>query len=103
VYAVRLPVSEAAVGSDSRRSALHLHLQIRIEPDGKIPDIKGCEIERECCDGRLDDGPPVAMEWLGWQRDIGGVRVYLMHFPIRGVAAIRVRKLAEVKGASGEF
>jgi TDG/mug DNA glycosylase family protein len=41
-------------------------------------------------------------DW-GWQGEFGGARVYLMHFPIRGAAAIRVKELAEVKGASGEF
>ena len=40
-------------------------------------------------------------DW-GWQPQIGGTRVYLMHFPIRGTAAIRVKELAEVKRASGE-
>jgi TDG/mug DNA glycosylase family protein len=37
----------------------------------------------------------------GWQKNIGNIRVYLMHFPIRGPAAIRVRELREVKRASG--
>jgi G:T/U-mismatch repair DNA glycosylase len=36
----------------------------------------------------------------GWQKDIENVRVYLMHFPIRGPASIRVRELREVKQAS---
>lgn len=38
----------------------------------------------------------------GWQENIGDSRVYLMHFPIRGPASIRVRELREVKRASGE-
>jgi len=40
-------------------------------------------------------------DW-GWQTEIGGSRVYLMHFPIRGPAAIRVKELTEVKRAGGE-
>ena len=36
----------------------------------------------------------------GWQKDIGNARVYLMHFPIRGPASIRVRELREVNRAS---
>jgi len=39
----------------------------------------------------------------GWQKNIGNARVYLMHFPIRGPAAIRVRELREVRRASGHF
>ena len=38
-------------------------------------------------------------DW-GWQTKIGAARVYLMHFPIRGPAAIRVKELREVKRAS---
>jgi TDG/mug DNA glycosylase family protein len=38
-------------------------------------------------------------DW-GWQENIGTARVYLMHFPIRGPAAIRVKELREVKSAS---
>jgi TDG/mug DNA glycosylase family protein len=41
-------------------------------------------------------------DW-GRQTEIGGARVYLMYFPIRGAAAIRVKELTEVKRASGEF
>jgi len=37
----------------------------------------------------------------GWQRDIENARAYLMHFPIRGPASIRVRELREVRRASG--
>ena len=39
-------------------------------------------------------------DW-GWQAKVEGAKVYLMHFPIRGPAAIRVRELKEVKRASG--
>ena len=35
----------------------------------------------------------------GWQKDIENARVYLMHFPIRGPASIRVRELREVNRA----
>lgn len=35
-------------------------------------------------------------DW-GWQADIAGTKVYLMHFPIRGPASVRVRELIEVK------
>lgn len=38
-------------------------------------------------------------DW-GWQTDIEGVPVYLMHFPIRGPAEVRIRDLLEIKGAS---
>jgi double-stranded uracil-DNA glycosylase len=38
-------------------------------------------------------------DW-GWQTGINGSRVYLMHFPIRGPAEIRVKELREVKAAS---
>jgi len=38
-------------------------------------------------------------EW-GWQMGINHSRVYLMHFPIRGPAEIRVKELREVKAAS---
>ncbi len=36
----------------------------------------------------------------GWQENIGGARVYVMHFPIRGPAVIRLRELEELKAAS---
>jgi TDG/mug DNA glycosylase family protein len=36
----------------------------------------------------------------GWQENIEDSRVYLMHFPIRGLAPIRVRELTEMKRAS---
>ncbi len=36
----------------------------------------------------------------GWQENIGNSKVYLMHFPIRGPASIRVRELREVNRAS---
>jgi len=38
-------------------------------------------------------------DW-GWQTEIEGTRVYLMHFPIRGPAAVRVEELSEVKIAT---
>ena len=38
-------------------------------------------------------------DW-GWQPEIAGARVYLMHFPIRGPASVRVKELKEVKRAS---
>lgn len=37
----------------------------------------------------------------GWQKNIENVRVFLMHFPIRGPAAIRVKELRELRRASG--
>ncbi|MCP5426391.1 MAG: hypothetical protein H6970_15200 [Gammaproteobacteria bacterium] len=36
----------------------------------------------------------------GWQKNIERSRTYLMHFPIRGLASIRVRELREIKQAS---
>jgi len=38
----------------------------------------------------------------GWQRNIDDAKVYLMHFPIRGPASVRVREVTEVKRASDE-
>jgi TDG/mug DNA glycosylase family protein len=38
-------------------------------------------------------------DW-GWQTKIDDARVYLMHFPIRGPASVRVQELKEVKRAS---
>ena len=38
-------------------------------------------------------------DW-GWQTDIDGTPVYLMHFPIRGPATVRVEELKELKRAS---
>jgi hypothetical protein len=38
-------------------------------------------------------------DW-GWQTEIEDPRVYLMHFPIRGPAAVRVNELNEVKSAT---
>ena len=35
----------------------------------------------------------------GWQKKIGDIRTYLMHFPIRGLASIRVKELTEIKRA----
>lgn len=34
-------------------------------------------------------------DW-GWQPDIDGTPAYLMHFPIRGPAAVRVKELREI-------
>lgn len=36
-------------------------------------------------------------DW-GWQPDIEGTKSYLMHFPIRGSADVRVRELKEIAG-----
>lgn len=36
-------------------------------------------------------------DW-GWQPDIEGSKAYLMHFPIRGPAEVRVEELREVAG-----
>lgn len=36
----------------------------------------------------------------GWQDDIDGSRVYVMHFPIRGPASVRIKELQEMKEAS---
>lgn len=38
-------------------------------------------------------------DW-GWQTEIGDARVYLMRFPIRGPASVRIRQLRKVKRAS---
>jgi TDG/mug DNA glycosylase family protein len=40
-------------------------------------------------------------DW-GWQENIENARVYLMHFPIRGPASIRIKELNEIKQASVE-
>ena len=34
---------------------------------------------------------------FGWQKSINGSKVYVMHFPIRGRASIRVRELRRIK------
>jgi len=36
----------------------------------------------------------------GWQENIGDSKVYVMHFPIRGPASIRIEELREIKAAS---
>jgi len=36
----------------------------------------------------------------GWQEDLGASRVYVLHFPIRGPADIRIRELEELRQAS---
>ena len=38
-------------------------------------------------------------DW-GWQTEIDGVPVYLMHFPIRGPASVRVKELKELERTS---
>lgn len=37
---------------------------------------------------------------FGWQEKIENTGVYLMHFPIRGLASIRVKELKEIKRAA---
>lgn len=37
---------------------------------------------------------------FGWQNDICGSKAYVMHFPIRGRAEVRVRELKEVNGVA---
>jgi len=36
----------------------------------------------------------------GWQERIGNSKIYLMHFPIRGLASTRVKELIEIKKAA---
>jgi TDG/mug DNA glycosylase family protein len=36
---------------------------------------------------------------FGWQKKIGQSKVFLMHFPIRGAASIRLQELKEIKKA----
>ncbi len=36
------------------------------------------------------------LDKFGWQEDIGKSKVYVMHFPIRGPAAIRIEELTEI-------
>ena len=38
-------------------------------------------------------------DW-GWQTELDGTPAYLMHFPIRGPASVRVKELKELKRAS---
>lgn len=33
---------------------------------------------------------------FGWQRAIGNAKVYVMHFPVRGLAKVRVEELKEI-------
>jgi TDG/mug DNA glycosylase family protein len=35
----------------------------------------------------------------GWQESSGASRVYVMHFPIRGPAVIRIQELEDLKAA----
>ncbi len=37
---------------------------------------------------------------FGWQEDIHNSRVYLMHFPIRGEAQVRIKELREIDKAA---
>ena len=37
---------------------------------------------------------------FGWQKPIGEALIYVMHFPIRGAADVRIRELKEVSRAS---
>lgn len=37
---------------------------------------------------------------FGWQDDIGNSRVFVMHFPLRGEAIVRVRELKEIAQAA---
>jgi double-stranded uracil-DNA glycosylase len=41
-------------------------------------------------------------DW-GWQRDIDGTPLYLMHFPIRGPASVRERELKELKRVTERY
>ncbi len=34
---------------------------------------------------------------FGWQRNINGSKVYVIHFPIRGLAQVRIKELKKVK------
>ncbi|MGH7141575.1 MAG: hypothetical protein ACREGH_03010 [Minisyncoccia bacterium] len=37
---------------------------------------------------------------FGWQKEIAASRVFVMHFPLRGEAIIRVRELQKIKRAA---
>jgi TDG/mug DNA glycosylase family protein len=37
---------------------------------------------------------------FGWQNSIGGTKIFVMHFPLRGKAIIRIRELREMKLAA---
>jgi TDG/mug DNA glycosylase family protein len=37
---------------------------------------------------------------FGWQEDMGGAKVFVMHFPLRGKAAVRVRELRRIARAA---
>lgn len=39
---------------------------------------------------------------FGWQEKIGSSLVYVMHFPLRGEAVVRVRELREISRAANE-
>ncbi|MBA3963269.1 MAG: hypothetical protein H0X40_15400, partial [Chthoniobacterales bacterium] len=41
-------------------------------------------------------------DW-GWQPPVAGAQVYLMHFPIRGPAEVRVKELKEIKRAANRM
>jgi len=61
--------------------------------------IRNCKPEVVCFIGKIAFNTfyrSSKSDW-GWQRDIDGTPVYLMHFPIRGPASIRERELKELK------
>lgn len=37
---------------------------------------------------------------FGWQKDIGQSKIFLMHFPLRGKASVRIRELRQVAKAA---
>ena len=39
---------------------------------------------------------------FGWQSDIGTSRAFVMHFPLRGEAIIRIRELQEIARVARE-
>lgn len=38
---------------------------------------------------------------FGWQQDISSARVFVMHFPLRGEASVRVNELKRMKQVAG--
>ncbi|MGB7792352.1 MAG: hypothetical protein WBL39_14185 [Terrimicrobiaceae bacterium] len=69
-----------------------------------LPIIRTCRPKVVCFIGKVTFNTFYnrrKCDW-GWQTEIGGARVYLMHFPIRGAAAIRLKELEELKRATDD-
>ncbi len=69
-----------------------------------IGEITRCEPRVVCFVGRVTYAKFTGSDDFdfGWQRMILRSKVYVMHFPIRGEASVRVRELKEMSRAAGD-